>query len=92
MRLGVEKMKTSRNSKHVLVVISDGADNQSKTSFNEVRDLLRTSDVVLYCVGLLSVAAIDNVNVVKLKVTANRPDATGQTEKLITRTRQGYYR
>ncbi len=64
MRFGIEKMETSRNSKHVLVLISDGADNQSKASFKEVRDLLKASDVVLYCVGLLNVAAIDNVNTV----------------------------
>lgn len=62
MSFGVEKMKTSRYSKHVLVLISDGADNQSKASFKEVRDLLKGSDVVLYCVGLVNVAAIDNVN------------------------------
>ena len=62
MRFSIEKMNASRNSKHVLVLISDGADNQSKVSFKEVRDLLKTSDVVLYCVGLLNVSAIDNVN------------------------------
>jgi Ca-activated chloride channel homolog len=150
--VSVEKMKTSRNSKRVLVLISDGADNQSKASFKEVRDLLKASDVTLYCVGLLNVVGIGDVNVIpvtegdgvlnelahlsggrvlfmntsqgakafnevfelialelrsqyqlaiapepsagktkwhKLKVTASRP---GQSEELISRTRQGYYR
>ena len=64
MRFSIEKMKASRNSKHVLILISDGADNQSKASFKEVRDLLKASDVVLYCVGLLNVSAMNNLNVV----------------------------
>jgi Ca-activated chloride channel family protein len=61
LRVSLEKMKTSRNSKRVLVLISDGADNQSKASFKEVRDLLKASDVVLYSVGLLNVFGIGDV-------------------------------
>ena len=63
LRFSIEKMETSRNSKHVLVLISDGADNQSKASFKEVRDMLKASDVILYCVGLVNVAAIDGVGI-----------------------------
>lgn len=63
MRFSIEKMKTSRNSKHVLVLISDGADTQSKTSFKEVRDMLKASDVILYSVGLLSVDVVNSVGV-----------------------------
>ena len=64
MHVSLEKMKTSRNSKRVLVLISDGDDNQSKTSFKEVRDLLKASDVVLYCVGLLNVFGLGDVAVI----------------------------
>jgi len=58
LRSGIEKMNESRNSKHVLILISDGADNNSKASFKEVRDLLKGSDVVLYSVGLTYMTAI----------------------------------
>ncbi|HJS25442.1 MAG TPA: VWA domain-containing protein [Pyrinomonadaceae bacterium] len=58
MSLSLEKMQTSRNSKRVLVLISDGADNQSKASFKKVRDALKASDVILYCVGLQNVVGI----------------------------------
>ena len=64
MLLSLEKMKTSHNSKRVLVLISDGADNQSKASFKQVRDALKGSDVVLYCVGLQNVVGIGDVAVV----------------------------
>ena len=51
MTLALDKVKTGRNSKHVLLLISDGSDNNSKEGFKEVRDKLKASDVMLYCVG-----------------------------------------
>ena len=152
LRSGIEKMNESRNSKHVLILISDGADNNSKASFKETRELLKGSDVVLYSVGLNYMTGIADVVVPfneeggdvlseltslsggrvlfmnntqgpkafnevfelialelrsqyqlaiapeqssgkskwrKLKVTASR---SGDSEELIARTRQGYYR
>lgn len=55
LRQAIEKMPTGRLSKQVLILISDGADNWSKASFKEVRDLLKSSDVTLYCVALNNV-------------------------------------
>lgn len=51
MSLALDKVKTGHNSKHVLLLISDGSDNNSKMGFKEVRDKLKASDVMLYCVG-----------------------------------------
>jgi len=51
MALALDKVKTGGNSKHVLILITDGTDNASKKTFKEVRDSLKASDVVLYCVG-----------------------------------------
>jgi Ca-activated chloride channel family protein len=52
MTLALDKLKTGRNSKRVLLLIGDGGDNNStKSGFKEVRDKLKASDVVLYCVG-----------------------------------------
>ena len=52
LKFGVEKVKTGRNSKHVLILVSDGMDNNSKLGFKETRDLMKASDVLLYCVGI----------------------------------------
>ena len=49
--LALDKVKTGRNSKRVLLLISDGSDNNSKSEFKEVRDKLKASDVMLFCVG-----------------------------------------
>ena len=52
MTLALEKVKTGRNAKHILLVISDGDDNSSKSGFKKVRDQLKASDVALYSVGV----------------------------------------
>jgi Ca-activated chloride channel family protein len=52
MTLALDKVKTGRNAKHILILISDGGDNNSKEGFKEVRDKLKASDVALYCIGV----------------------------------------
>ncbi|HEX8708714.1 MAG TPA: VWA domain-containing protein [Pyrinomonadaceae bacterium] len=51
--LGVEKVTRGAHQKRALLLISDGQDNDSRYTFNEVRRLLKESDVVLYSVGIL---------------------------------------
>jgi len=52
--LGVEKVQRGAHPKRALLLISDGQDNNSRYTFNEVRRLLKESDVVLYSIGILS--------------------------------------
>jgi Ca-activated chloride channel homolog len=52
--LGVEKVQRGLHSKRALLLISDGQDNNSRYTFNELRRLLKESDVVLYGIGILS--------------------------------------
>jgi Ca-activated chloride channel family protein len=58
--MGIKKVATGRNSKRVLVLITNGLDTNSRSEFVEARDLLRESDVVLYAVGILSVQPRDS--------------------------------
>lgn len=50
--LSLNQMKHARNSRRVLVVLSDGGDNNSRFTEHEVRALLRESDVSLYAIGM----------------------------------------
>src|SRR6266478_5486047 len=52
--LGVEKVQRGTHPKRALLLISDGQDNDSRYTFNELRKLLKESDVVLYGIGILS--------------------------------------
>lgn len=51
--LGIERVTRGAHQKKALLVISDGQDNSSRYNFNEVRRLMRESDVVTYGVGIL---------------------------------------
>lgn len=52
--LGIEKVQRGAHPKRALLLISDGQDNDSRYTFNELRKLLKESDVTLYAVGILS--------------------------------------
>lgn len=49
---GVQNVMSGRHSRRVILMISDGQDNNSKRTFNEVRSLLQRSDVIVYAIGL----------------------------------------
>ena len=52
--LGVERVQRGTHPKRALLLISDGQDNNSRYTFNELRRVLKESDVVLYAIGILS--------------------------------------
>ena len=56
--LTIAKLTNSTNRKRVLVVVSDGQDNNSKHTFQELRRLIEATGVVLYAVGALSEADV----------------------------------
>lgn len=51
--LGVERVTTGTRQKKAMLIISDGQDNSSRYNFNEVRRLLKESDVTVYAVGIM---------------------------------------
>ena len=50
--LGVQRMKSAKNTRRVLFVLSDGGDNNSRYSEAEVKNLVMESDVRIYAIGL----------------------------------------
>lgn len=48
----IPKVRTGKNARHVLIVFSDGTDTDSKGSYEQVRELLKRSDVLFYGVGV----------------------------------------
>src|SRR5262245_37938362 len=46
--LGIEEVKRGRHKKQALLIISDGEDNSSHYSYEELRRLLKESDVQVY--------------------------------------------
>ncbi|HEU4390658.1 MAG TPA: VWA domain-containing protein [Blastocatellia bacterium] len=50
--VAIEKLKHGRYPKKALLIISDGEDNTSRTTYNQLRERVRESDVVIYAIGL----------------------------------------
>ena len=50
--LGIEKVMRGTYPKRAILLISDGEDNDSRYSFNELRRSLQESDVTIYAIGV----------------------------------------
>jgi Ca-activated chloride channel family protein len=50
--LGLSEMRSARNAKRALLIISDGGDNHSRYNENDIKRLAREADTQLYAVGL----------------------------------------
>lgn len=50
--LGLSEMRTARNAKRALLIISDGGDNSSRYNENDIRRLVREANTQLYAVGI----------------------------------------
>lgn len=50
--MGVNKMKDAKYPRKALLVVSDGGDNRSRYTENELRATVRESDVQIYAIGI----------------------------------------
>jgi Ca-activated chloride channel homolog len=50
--LGLTEMQKARNGKRALLIVSDGGDNHSRYSENDIKRLVREADTQLYSVGI----------------------------------------
>lgn len=52
IQLSVHEMKKAHNPRHALVILSDGADNNSRFNEHEIVELLQESDVIVYSIAI----------------------------------------
>src|SRR5205807_2178544 len=50
--LGLSEMRTARNAKRALLIISDGGDNNSRYNERDIKRLVREADAQLYSIGI----------------------------------------
>jgi len=50
--LGLSEMRTARNAKRALLIISDGGDNNSRFNERDIKRLVREADTQLYSIGI----------------------------------------
>lgn len=54
---GVNKMKQARYERKAILIVSDGGDNRSRYTENEVRNLVRESDTEMFAIGIFDAYA-----------------------------------
>jgi Ca-activated chloride channel homolog len=52
--MGLNKMKDARNPKKALLIISDGGDNHSRYTENEIKSTVKEADVQIYAIGIFT--------------------------------------
>jgi len=55
--LGLHEMKKAHNPRKALLVISDGGDNNSRYTENEIKNLVKEADVQIYAIGIFEPAS-----------------------------------
>ena len=70
---GLRQLDEGSRTRKVLVVVSDGADNASRTTFETVLDTALRKDVVIYTIGMYDI----NDREAKPRVLRELADATG---------------
>jgi Ca-activated chloride channel family protein len=61
--LGIDRVTRGAHPKRALLVISDGQDNNSRYTFNELRRLLKETDVLIYAIGIIERGAPGSLDV-----------------------------
>jgi Ca-activated chloride channel homolog len=52
VNIGLHEMKSAKNPRKALLILSDGGDNNSRYTPGEIKDLVREADVQIYCMGV----------------------------------------
>jgi Ca-activated chloride channel homolog len=50
--MGISKMRQAKYPKKALLIISDGGDNHSRYTENEIRSMVKEADVMIYAIGI----------------------------------------
>jgi Ca-activated chloride channel homolog len=52
--LGLETMKSARNKRKALLLITDGEDNHSRYSFSDIKEFVKEQDVQIFIIGIVN--------------------------------------
>jgi len=52
IRVGMDEMKTAKHNKKILLMVTDGFDTKSHINSDQVEDILKRSEVLVYAIGI----------------------------------------
>lgn len=60
MFLSLEKLRQGRHSRRAMLLISDGQDNSSRYTMDELKEAVREADVLIYCIGVSEINGLQS--------------------------------
>jgi Ca-activated chloride channel homolog len=75
--LGMAKMRQARHQRKALLIISDGGDNRSRYTENEIKSLVKEADVQIYAMGIFDQSARSDEERYGPQLLAEVTDVTG---------------
>jgi Ca-activated chloride channel family protein len=88
VQMGLEKIKDAKNTKKALLVITDGEDNNSRSTFSDIRESTRHQDALIYAIGLVQSTKGQSTIGDLVATTGGRaffPNDAGQLQDICTR-------
>ncbi len=79
VHLALEQMKTAKNPRKALLIISDGGDNNSKYSSAEIKETVRQADVQIYSMGVFEPVLFPGLSAVEVSGPALLTEISEQT-------------
>ena len=77
--LGLSEMRTARNAKRALLILSDGGDNKSRYNERDIKRLGREADTQLYSIGIFDPFELRTRTAEELKGPSLLAEVTEQT-------------
>lgn len=71
--MGVQDIRHGKNARKVMLILSDGGDNNSRYTENEMKNIVMESDVCVYSIGLLG----SGMSKHNIKLLSRMSEATG---------------
>ena len=75
--LGASKMRQAKNQKKALLIISDGGDNHSRYTQNEIESLVKEADIIIYGIGIYDISPHTTEEAMGPSMLSEITDVTG---------------
>lgn len=80
--MAIHQMKRARNSRRALLILSDGGDNNSRYTEEELKRMIREADVCIYSIGLFGTRLIRHHERLLRQLSAETGGRFRQVEKI----------
>lgn len=79
VHLGLDEMNQAKNPRKALLLLSDGGDNNSRYTADQIKEIVRQADVQIYCMGVFEPSLLPGLGAVDVSGPALLTQIAEQT-------------